>query len=186
MKQFITFIAFFAFLIGFSVTAEAQLRYNTKITKVQPKIRTWNPNQFQYRPNCPDLAGSAINFQMVRKYNNFNGLVKITGIVKNIGSQHFSSSANQMTVALYEISPGGSSRMVARQSFSSVPAGRTVQVSWNRRWYTGNEFPPSYKVCVIYDPDIKLDGNKANDDCNSSNNCKQRAGGDINRLFSHG
>jgi hypothetical protein len=38
---------------------------------------------------------------------------------------------------------------------------------------------------VSYDPDIRLDGNPKNDDCNTSNNVRDRAGSELSALFAH-
>lgn len=46
------------------------------------------------------------------------------------------------------------------------------------------EFPPTYTLLISYDPDIYLDANKNNDDCNRNNNKKELTGAEINRLWS--
>jgi hypothetical protein len=47
-----------------------------------------------------------------------------------------------------------------------------------------NEFPPSYRLVIAYDPDISNDGNPANDDCNGRNNVQSVTSAQINSLFS--
>ena len=175
----------FALLFSFSILSFAQVQYNGNVrlntTKIKPQIKY--PGKFIYKPNCPDLAAVDVKFQILNRYTRHSGKVRISGVVKNVGSKNFVSNPRQMSVVLYEEAPGGRAVIRARQSFGNIPAGRTVQVSFTRTWYTSTEFPPNYRVCVIYDPDIKLDSNPQNDDCRSSNNCKTPRGSDINKLF---
>jgi len=37
---------------------------------------------------------------------------------------------------------------------------------------------PWYLLVIVYDPDIRLDGNPKNDECTSANNKKERSGAD--------
>ena len=54
---------------------------------------------------------------------------------------------------------------------------------WNSSSPTEGEFPPDYIVKISYDPDILIDGNPDNDDCNPGNNEVTRSGAGINTLL---
>lgn len=182
------FILTFALMLAFTFGAQAQISvYNPKV-KFQPRpaIKTTpkiNPKLLQR--NCPDLAAVDIRFQKISG-GAHSGNVRITGVIKNVGKQNFVSNPRQMYVLLYEVSLTGRARVLARRSVGNIPAGRTFSLSFVKNWYAGNEFPPNYKLCISYDPDIKLDSNPKNDDCNSANNCKTRPGTDIHKLFNAG
>lgn len=45
------------------------------------------------------------------------------------------------------------------------------------------EFPPNYRTIIVYDPDIRMDGNPNNDDYNVGNKDRSRSGTGINDLF---
>lgn len=125
-----------------------------------------------------DPAATEIQFRLIEKRTKFSGRVQITGVVKNRGTLAFESRPNQQAVHLYE-----GNRLVARQAFQNLAPGQEVRVSFTRNWSTSTEFPPVYKVMVIYDPDIRLDGNEKNDDSNLRNNQTSRPGEQINALF---
>jgi hypothetical protein len=109
------------------------------------------------------------------------------GTVKNVGGAPYVSGPNQQIAQLYEINPGGRPRLVASRAFQNLAPNEAVTVTFERDWNSASpaegEFPPTYRLLVTYDPDIRLDGNTKNDDCNSGNNVKDRAGSDINGLF---
>ncbi|MBU0483890.1 MAG: hypothetical protein KKB30_05185 [Proteobacteria bacterium] len=136
---------------------------------------------------CPDPAADVIDFWIVNRGTQFAGTVEIKGTVKNVGTASYESRANQQMAQLYEAPLGGAGRLVASQSFQNLTAGQTVTVSYSRQWNASSpsegEFPPNYRLLVVYDPDISMDGNAKNDDCNGVNNQKERSGADINALF---
>jgi hypothetical protein len=104
--------------------------------------------------------------------------VKITGTVRNVGKGAFASNPGQQAVYLYE-----GDKIVASKNFTNLASNATLTVSFTRKWSSGTEFPPMYKLVILYDPDIYLDGNPANDDANSSNNQIQRSGQGLNDLL---
>ena len=74
--------------------------------------------------------------------------------------------------------------VVATQDFEDLAPGETVTVSFTKvGWSTVNEFPPDYRVFIVYAPDIFMDGNDNNDDCATSDNTLERSGSEINDLF---
>lgn len=181
------FILTFALLLTFSFSALAQINYKTK-HRIQPKAPVNKYAKLKtnvIQRDCPDLAAVSIKYQKLSG-GAHSGKVRITGTIKNVGKQNFVSNPRQMYVILYEVSLSGRTTIKARSSFGNIPSGRTASVSFVKSWYAGNEFPPNYRVCVSYDPDIKKDGNPRNDDCYRANNCKTRIGSEINNLFGTG
>src|SRR5262245_33899036 len=135
----------------------------------------------------PDPAAVSLNFAVSARTTRFAGRVRITGTVKNIGTAPYISGPEQQLVNLYEMVPGGPSRLVASRRFQNEAINEEITVSYERAWNSSSpaegEFPPTYKLIVTYDPDIRLDGNTKNDDCNGANNARERSGGDINAMF---
>ena len=136
---------------------------------------------------CPDPAVTSIDFALVSRASRFAGQVQVTGKVKNVGAAHYVSRPDQQVVQLYEIAPGGRPRLVAQRAFQNVAPGEELSVSFTRAWDASSpaegEFAPTYRVVIAYDPDIRLDGNPRNDDCNARNDARDRSGADINAMF---
>ncbi len=140
--------------------------------------------------NCPDPAAYEIRFQILSRDpgNRFKGRVRVTGIVKNIGGKAFIAGPNQAKAYLYEVPMGSSSgRMVAQREIRNLAPGATIQLTYERNWYSASpaegEFPPTYRLQILLDPDIYMDASKDNDDCSQNNNKKERSGSDINNMF---
>jgi len=163
-----------------------------KITAMRP-VQTLKP--VQIRPGligkaCPDPAAYEIQFQIVRRdpSSRFKGRVRITGIVKNIGSKTFIAGRNQAKAYLYEMPPGSSSGAIkAQREILNLAPGATMELTYERDWNSSSpsegEFPPSYRLQILLDPDIYMDASKDNDDCTQNNNKKDRSGADINGML---
>jgi len=142
---------------------------------------------------CPDPAAYAIRFQIVRRDSQFKGRIRITGIVKNVGGKAFVSNPRQAGVYLYELPAGvppasaTTGRVVAQRQIANLAPGATISLSYERNWNSSSpsegEFPNSYRLLITYDPDIYMDANKQNDDCNQGNNKKNRSGTEINDML---
>lgn len=138
---------------------------------------------------CPDPAAYDIRFQIVQRKDKFNGRVRVTGIIKNIGRNTFKSGHNQTTAYLYEMphdtSTGG--KILARKAITTLTAGGTLSLSCERNWTiaptSGGGFPPAYRLQILYDPDVFKDTLRDNDDCSQQNNKKVRNGSEINDMF---
>ena len=127
----------------------------------------------------PDPQATAINYTLLSTTTSTSGDVRITGVVTNRGMESFLSSQGQQAAYLYE-----GSELVATQEFINLAVDATVEVSYERNWSTQDEFrPPSYTVLIAYDPDIYIDGNDNNDDCNSNNNDFARGTSGLDDLF---
>jgi hypothetical protein len=138
---------------------------------------------------CPDPAAYDIRFQIVQRKDKFNGRVRITGIIKNIGRKAFKPVHNQAKAYLYEMPPGASTggKILAQKVIGDLTAGETLSLNYERNWTTtptsGGEFPPIYRLQILYDPDVSKNTNTANDDCSQKNNKKVRNGSEINNMF---
>ena len=143
--------------------------------------------------DCPDPAAVEIRFQIVRRYSQFKGRIRITGVVKNIGGKAFIAGPNQAKAYLYQLPPGvpcanaTGGTIVAQREIRNLAPGATLLVSWERVWYSASpsegEFPSCYRLLITYDPDIYMDASKNNDDCNQNNNKKDRSGTEINAML---
>lgn len=131
---------------------------------------------------CPDLAAQAIDFRLVTRKTQFEGMVEIVGIVKNISTAAYESRPGQQSALLYE-----GTRLVKQQNFQNLMPGQELRLSYTRHWNSSSpaegEFAPTYKLWLSFDPDIRLDGNPKNDDCRATNDRRERSGADINALF---
>ena len=136
---------------------------------------------------CPDPAVTAIDFTLVRRDTTFRGRVRITGRVRNQGGA-YRSNPGQQSIVLEELPLGGLPRIVAQRDFEDLEPGQEVTVEFERNWDISSpaegEFPPDYRVRILYDPDIASDGNSENDDCGAANNSRERSGTEIRPLFS--
>jgi hypothetical protein len=129
--------------------------------------------------NGPDPRATAINYELVSTTSSTSGTVRIIGVVTNRGTMDFVSGVGQQAVQLYQ---GG--ELVASQDFTTLAVNESVQVTYERLWSTTDEFrPPSFTVLIAYDPDIFLDGNPQNDDCNLNNNDFARGTAALDMLF---
>ncbi len=128
-----------------------------------------------------DLAAESINFSVVNVMDRFNAVVKIEGVVRNVGRLNYTSGTKQQSALLYEDN-GGILRLVASQSFQNLDVNATAKVSFTRNWNKASEFPPNYILIISFDPDIYMDANTNNDDANNANNKFSRSGGEINLL----
>ena len=133
-----------------------------------------------------DPAAVAVKFQVVSrdpKWPATQGRIRITGEVKNVGRTPFESDPRQAMASLSETSPGARPVTRAQQNFGNLAPGASIMLTYDRDWNTATEFPPSYILQIIYDPDIYLDANKKNDDCNSKNNRVELTGAAINAAW---
>lgn len=189
MKKFFMNLTFVGIILGlFALSAYAETPPEPKDKLKSPvesdKIKQIKPIP---APKCPDPAVQNIDFKIVSKRSQFSGKVRITGVIKNVGSEPYISAPERQSVYLYEVPIGGTPKLVAKKNFQNLNPGQVVTVSYERNWDAASpsegEFPPSYRLVIAYDPDITKDGNPKNDDCNSNNNQKERSGADINKLF---
>lgn len=135
-----------------------------------------NPAVKPSKVSAIDLKAESITFSVVRRIDDQRAIIRVTGTIKNVGTQKYISTERQQGVNLSEIqsstfpNPVGPTTVKKDQLFSTLAAGATFQISYDMEWYKGNEFPPIFRLNVTFDPDITMDGNTSNDDAVYANN----------------
>jgi hypothetical protein len=176
MKKLLTLALTFVAVALFTVPAIAQVpggRQPIPRPKVPPIVL------------CMDPAAQSLTFQVLSgDSRHTDGRIRITGVVKNVGNRVFESDPRQATVAIYETHPGERQGTIkAQQSIARLAPNATITLTFERPWSLSAEFPPTFALMITYDPDIYLDANKNNDDCNRNNNKKELSGDEINRRW---
>lgn len=129
-----------------------------------------------------ELAAESLEFEVISTSQS-NGVIKVTGIIKNTGDDYRSSSGQQK-IRLYKRAAGATDlETLGTLDFTDLDAGETLSISTEIDWYRGMEFPPGFGVRIEFDPDLYIDGNEENDDTNTQNNHLERPGQDIHELF---
>lgn len=147
-----------------------------------------NPNMRLVR-RCPgrDPAVTKLVVTNKRVASSGRGIADFRATVKNLGMQDFVSNPNQAALTIQShnkrISGPTAYRTLKNQKIGRLNAGATLNVS--ARFVTDNFFiqwghrTARHGECRVerdiiaslnYDPDILLDANSRNDDCNFNNN----------------
>jgi hypothetical protein len=127
----------------------------------------------------PDPRAKTIEYSLVENLGSGAATIEIKGTVDNFGPEDFLSGPNQQSLQLYE----GSS-LVATTPFQNLASDAEITVEYTRSWSLNDEFKPDrYTLIVGYDPDIFIDGNPDNDDCNLTNNRILRGAEPIDSLI---
>ena len=129
-----------------------------------------------------DLAASTINFSVARRIDQHNAVIKVEGVVKNVGRNRYESGAEQQAAYLYEDNGTGRLQLKATKVFQNLNVGEQVKVDFLVTHSKSNEFPSAYILVIGFDPDIYIDGNLKNDDANTANNRIRRVGELINNI----
>src|SRR5207248_5610568 len=116
------------------------------------------------------------------------GTAKITAMVQNVGDATYDTRPGQQNVQIFEVPPSGVVPMIPKKTcdFGTLRPGVTYRGEYERPWDTmaaEGSAPPSYKAMIVYDPDIRTDGNPKNDDIYLKDNQLQLPGARINELF---
>ena len=131
-----------------------------------------------------DPAVVSLDFSILRRRGQHRGRVRISGVVKNVGSKPFLNKGRPGAagIQLYQ-----GNRLVRNVTMRDLAPGETQRIHYDRNWNSSSpsegEFPPSFKLLITYDPDITMDSNEDNDDSNMNNNRIQKSGSEINDLF---
>ena len=153
-----------------------------------PTIPGVHPTIPPITKECRDPKAMAVKFQVISKdpkWPTTQGKIRITGEVKNVGNAVFESNPGQQQASaqLFEEPAGGRGVFKAEQKFANLAPGASIFVNHERAWNTATEFPPKYILMIVYDPDIYIDANKKNDDCNRDNNRAELTGAAINAAW---
>ncbi|HEY8604417.1 hypothetical protein [Tsuneonella suprasediminis] len=90
--------------------------------------------------------------------------------VRNLGQAAYRSSAGQQELVI--VSQGGQRERLIAIDFPSLDPGQERGAVKEVTLSTSDEFTPTLSATIVYDPDIRNDGNAANDDCETGNNRK--------------
>jgi hypothetical protein len=182
-------------LLWFSIALVVVFLFSTSFADTQKKIDTKKIETKKLKPiskitllkpcDGPDLsAGRPIiskSVDMARK----KGILNITGKITNIGKQDFVSNPNQASANIIVYNPGftgpNAYTYVKKVPISRLNKGQSITlrgryeisgfIEWNHRNPRTGECQAEVEVIVsvAYDPDIRMDSNPRNDDCNSKN-----------------
>ncbi len=141
---------------------------------------------------CPDPAAQRIDFSLVRQASQLKGRVRITGVIKNLGTEAFASKADPWTAALAEATwttdssgwlPRYGLRIVAKKPVTYLAPGQEFSLVYERDWDASSavegKSPPEYILAVRHTGESK----KSRNDCNQENNEMKRNGAAINQKF---
>ncbi len=164
--------------------------------KMQPTITTPNVQQRAIPPGaikapivpvamCPDPA--IVDFLIRANGRNTDGtyIFDIAAAVKNVGNAKYDSRGNQQMVSFYR-GTGPSVFTSSSIDLAQIEPGQQKYSGYYRisNWNpTPGEFGENISAILSYDPDILIDGNTKNDDCNNRNNRKALSVAEVNRLL---
>ncbi len=126
---------------------------------------------------CPDLKLERLHVNLIQM-NGPKYAVYIRGNIRNIGSIDFVSVRGRQRV--HFSSPGA---VDYDSPFVNVPKRMTANVLGVVRGMTAGEFTQNIIAKIQYDPTLRADRNKANDDCNMRNNRVIITADEINRAI---
>lgn len=134
---------------------------------------------------CPDPAAVEIGVSNIRSslqsgvtYYDFD----VVGTVRNVGRGAWSSGRGQQFASLRR----HAGATLASRDFMRLAPGESFMPASGMSLAASEEFPPDLEIAIGYDPDIRLDGNRANDDCRMGNNSRRLAGRNLMRLLHAG
>lgn len=114
---------------------------------------------------CPDPAVQRVWVDRVAKLPDGRYNFTVRADVRNAGRAAYRSKAGQQRVTLYQ-----GPRPYMFSHFTNLAPGQAVAFQQRVSFVPGGEFLADYRVVIEYDPDIRIDGNKENDDCRMNNN----------------
>lgn len=148
------------------------------------------PGMMQAIRPCPGPDPAVIKLNIVKSATANKGILNITTIVKNIGLQDFVSGSGQQSVRIqaYNKAVSGPSayEQLAKRDFTRLNKGASLTttarhelnffIEWGHRTaHTGEcQCERDIIAAISLDPDIYMDANKQNDDCNQGNNTKRQ------------
>ena len=150
------------------------------LDRIQPRLDHKIPvPTANLRINCPNPMIRDITAEVLSRTAT-QARVRITAVVENAGGVAYRSSPRQQSITLMR-----DNRRVSTQGFTVINPGNRFFVTYeevvSRHGY--GEFPPTFHARLAYDPDIRIDGNPANDDCRSNDNRRSMSGQVVNRLL---
>lgn len=141
-------------------------------------IKPIDPGRLQKR--CPNPAIVELQVGIIRKNprNRFQGTIQLKAVLKNDGNADYVTRPNQQSVQLRH-----GNKLLKNERFGNLRKGQVKIVKVQLPWNAAGEFQDDLTARIVYDPDIRQDGNKRNDDCNMRDNRKTVRPARVNRLF---
>jgi hypothetical protein len=140
----------------------------------------------KYGGSCTDPMLDGVEVRYVTKDPATNLYAfRLVGVVKNAGQVAYTSGSGQQALELHRMAQSGSTNRLQRWDFGNIDAGGALpEFTYDViKWSVGDEFAPAYRFSITYGPDIRADGNNANDDCRMSNNATTITGAEINAII---
>jgi len=176
-----------SFHLLFVLSLTAFLASSAAVTGQVPQAQVPGPKVKPTVPlpvkECRDPAAESLTFVILSRdaAHPMRGQIRITGVVRNVGNAEFVSDPRQAKAILFETPQGASPTDRAHQAIARLAPGASLTLTYQTSWDSAREFPPKYTLLVDYDPDIRSDANRKNDDCNANNNRRELTGEQINR-----
>lgn len=146
-----------------------------EITPTKPAIK---PGALQRACIDPAIAEFQVGIIQRDPANRFAGRVQFKAVLKNVGNQDFVTGPNQQAVQIHS-----GRTLLKNEAFGNLRVGEVKIIAVIVPWNAATEFQEPVTARIVYDPDIFIDGNTRNDDCNRSNNSKSIQPEQVNRLF---
>ncbi|MCG6903607.1 MAG: hypothetical protein LJE68_13090 [Rhodobacter sp.] len=129
------------------------------------KLRAIQTNRLQRNLVIPQnlVQRGCVDLAVFAEQTRVGDRVRVTYGVRNVSSINYVSGPSQQAIVF--AAPG---RTLANHAFAGLNAGQSL--SWSAIVNRPLEFPSNFSVIYSYDPDLYIDGNTANDDCNRANN----------------
>jgi len=181
MKNFKTLFTLLTILAAFfvvsTINAQVKLPQGSVPNSSLPGVitRPTLPVTFSINPTITDI--SAVRIPNTPSTPAYSKRMRFTITLKNTGNMNYVSNSNQqgITCRFGENFP----REAKYFEFGNLNAGETKTFSFEMDWYYP-EFPPSLRATILYDPDIRIDGNDQNNDSKLGDNSRTMTGEQIN------
>ena len=125
----------------------------------------------------PDPAVS-VRYELIEQLGPGHGRVRIIATIESRGHTAWASGENQQLAMFFE-----GNALLESRNLEVLALDETIQFVHEVEWWTSDEFrPPAYRIVLSYDPDIYIDDNPLNDDCDQSNNDAERPTSELDAL----
>jgi hypothetical protein len=137
------------------------------------------------RAGCPDPA---VTLRVGWPGRNADGTYtfRLLASIVNQGSVPFRSQRRQTHITLNEGPRVLLSEVWASPALNTVdlaPGAGASAVALVANWNSRSEFLADFTAQISYDPDIRMDSNPENDDCNASNNIARLSVAEVRRIL---
>ena len=144
----------------------------------KPGLKPIKPGRLQ--KTCVNPAIVELQVGIIRRdpRNRFQGTIQAKAVLNNRGNADYVTNPNQQSVQIHL-----GRRLLKNERFGNLRKGETKIIAVQLPWNAAGEFQENLTARIVYDPDIRMDGNPRNDDCNMRDNSKTVTPAQVNRLF---